>query len=251
MILLIPISAFSFVSTMFKWEWLIVFQLLHGGQCTYPCFPGVLLTSTPHNTFSKSLAALPHNHCRNNGQQWERNESCRNDYHQSSERILAEPAIEPATPCSHVHNATDWAMRLGLSGNGANGFERILCEVLIKELQECMDRCTGRRHITERMLKYRSTLYILLIIISTVIIDATLILSDLKDNLNNTVFQWPWQTSIFCFFPQRFLPFHTNQIVCNINEIVVCKALWFRTSLKYHSLALRIIPIHLCNWFKK
>ena len=27
--------------------------------------------------------------------------------HQSSERILAEPGIEPATSCSQVHNATD------------------------------------------------------------------------------------------------------------------------------------------------
>ena len=25
------------------------FQLYHSGQCTYPCFPGILLTSTPHN----------------------------------------------------------------------------------------------------------------------------------------------------------------------------------------------------------
>ena len=33
-------------------------------------------------------------------QQWDRNESCRNDYYQSSERILAEPGIEPATVCS-------------------------------------------------------------------------------------------------------------------------------------------------------
>ena len=39
---------------------------------------------------TKSLAALPRNHCRNNGQRLERNESCRNDHHQSSERILAE-----------------------------------------------------------------------------------------------------------------------------------------------------------------
>ena len=36
---------------------------------TYPCFPGVLLTSTPHNIPSKPLAAFPHNHCRNN-RQW-------------------------------------------------------------------------------------------------------------------------------------------------------------------------------------
>ena len=29
-----------------------VFQLYHSGQCTYPCFPGVLLTSTPHDILS-------------------------------------------------------------------------------------------------------------------------------------------------------------------------------------------------------
>ena len=43
-----------------------VFQLYHSGQCTYPCFPGVLLTSTPHSILSKPLAAFQHNHCRNN-----------------------------------------------------------------------------------------------------------------------------------------------------------------------------------------
>ena len=78
-------------------DWLIVwsltafstvFQLYHG-QCTYQCFPGVLLTSTLHNILSKPLAAFPHNHCRKNRQQWEGNESCRNDYHQSSEITLA------------------------------------------------------------------------------------------------------------------------------------------------------------------
>ena len=35
-----------------------VFQLYCGGKCTYPCFPGVLLTSTPHNILSKPLAAF-------------------------------------------------------------------------------------------------------------------------------------------------------------------------------------------------
>ena len=34
-------------------------------------------------------------------------ESCRNDYHQSAERILAEPGIEPVISCSQVRNATD------------------------------------------------------------------------------------------------------------------------------------------------
>ena len=46
----------------------IVFQLYYGGQCTNACFPGVLLTSIPHNSISKLLTAFPHNHCRNNGQ---------------------------------------------------------------------------------------------------------------------------------------------------------------------------------------
>ena len=30
-------------------QFLTVFQLCCGSQCTYPCFPGALLTSTPHN----------------------------------------------------------------------------------------------------------------------------------------------------------------------------------------------------------
>ena len=68
-------------------------------------FPGVLLTSIPRNIFSKALVAFPH--LRKNGQRRERNESCHNDYHQSSERILAEPGMEPATSCSEVLNATD------------------------------------------------------------------------------------------------------------------------------------------------
>ena len=71
------------------------------------------LTSATHNFLFKSLGASPHNHCQNNRQRWDRNESCRNDYHQSLERILAEPGIKPATSCSQVRNATDWAVGLG------------------------------------------------------------------------------------------------------------------------------------------
>ena len=41
-----------------------VFPLYHGGQLTYPCFPGVLLTSTLHYILSKPLATFPLNHCR-------------------------------------------------------------------------------------------------------------------------------------------------------------------------------------------
>ena len=36
-----------------------VFQLYRGGQCTYPCFPGVPLTSTLQNILSKPLADFP------------------------------------------------------------------------------------------------------------------------------------------------------------------------------------------------
>ena len=86
-----------------------VFQLYGSCQCSYPCFPGVLLTSTPHNNFSKPLAVFPHNHFRNNKQGWQRNESC----DQSLERILAEPGIEPVS-CSHVCNGKNWDMGLGV-----------------------------------------------------------------------------------------------------------------------------------------
>ena len=93
-----------------KWliDWMVfnavssVFQLYHGGQCTYPSFSGVLLTSTPHNILSMPLAAFQYNHCRNNRQRWESNDFCHNDYHQSSERILAKLGVEPATSCSQV-----------------------------------------------------------------------------------------------------------------------------------------------------
>ena len=36
-----------------------VFQLYCGGQCTYPCFPGVLITNAPHSILYKPLAAFP------------------------------------------------------------------------------------------------------------------------------------------------------------------------------------------------
>ena len=49
--------------------------------------------SSAHDILSKPRAAFPHNHCWNNRQQWERNESCCNDCHQSSESVLAEPEV--------------------------------------------------------------------------------------------------------------------------------------------------------------
>ena len=65
-----------------------VFQQLHRcGQCTYSCFPWVHFTST-HNILSKPLAA-PLNHRRTIGQRWDRNESCRNNYHQYTDPGVA------------------------------------------------------------------------------------------------------------------------------------------------------------------
>ena len=116
----------SLVSVPARYHWLIVwcltpfstvFQLYRGVQCTHPCFPVVLLSSNPRNILSKPLAAFPHNCCRISGQRWERNESWRNDYHQTLERILAELSIEPATSCSQFMYATDWAMGLDPARN--------------------------------------------------------------------------------------------------------------------------------------
>ena len=57
-------SGWMLIDRMIVWSltpFSTVFQLCCGGQCTYPCFPGVLLTSAPHNILSKPLAAFPHN----------------------------------------------------------------------------------------------------------------------------------------------------------------------------------------------
>ena len=47
-----------------------VYQLYRDGQCTYPFFPWVFLTSILHNILSKQLAAFPHNHRRNYSYLW-------------------------------------------------------------------------------------------------------------------------------------------------------------------------------------
>ena len=54
-----------------------VFQLFEAASAHINCF---LLTSAPQSILYNPLAAFPHNHCRNNGQQRERNECFRNDY---------------------------------------------------------------------------------------------------------------------------------------------------------------------------
>ena len=52
-----------------------------------------VFTSTLHNFLSKPPDAFLYNHCRNNGKQWERNDFCLIDYHQSSERKLTKSGI--------------------------------------------------------------------------------------------------------------------------------------------------------------
>ena len=39
-----------------------LFQFYRGGQCSYPCFPGIFFTSAANNRLSKPLAAFLHNH---------------------------------------------------------------------------------------------------------------------------------------------------------------------------------------------
>ena len=70
------------------------------------------------NILSKPLAAFPCNYYWNDGQLSERNESCCNDYHQSSERILAESGIKPpfSSPACHRLSLGEWGLiRWGLS----------------------------------------------------------------------------------------------------------------------------------------
>ena len=43
------------------------FRKISGSALAYPCFSGVLFTSTSHNILFKLLAAFPYNHCGNNG----------------------------------------------------------------------------------------------------------------------------------------------------------------------------------------
>ena len=78
-------------------EWFLssfstLFHLYCGSQCIYPCFPGVLLTSTLHNIPFKPLAVFPHNHCLNYGSSKKEKKTI-SDYHQSSDRKMAEPEV--------------------------------------------------------------------------------------------------------------------------------------------------------------
>ena len=56
----------------------------------------------------QATSAFTYNHHEDNGQQLE---SCPNDYHQASERILVKLWIEPATSCSQVLYTTGLATK--------------------------------------------------------------------------------------------------------------------------------------------
>ena len=100
----------------------ILFQLHRSGQCSYPCFPGVLFPSASHSILSKPLAAFRNNHRLNNGERWARSESCRNEDPHFRERMLTEPGIEPATSCSQVLHATDLAISTKKPNKGNRSF---------------------------------------------------------------------------------------------------------------------------------
>ena len=87
-------------------DWLNDNSIISGQPVHLSMLSGVLLTSTLNNILSMPLPTFLHNHCPNNRQQWERNESCLNHYHKSSERILAKPGIEPLTSCSLTSRTT-------------------------------------------------------------------------------------------------------------------------------------------------
>ena len=108
----------KFISCLLAWliDWLIVWCLtpfstlsrrtVHPPMLSWNSFLPVI--------YIKPLPGFQHSHCRNNGERWQRNESCRNNYHQSSERILAKPGIEAKTSCSQVLCATEWTLGLGV-----------------------------------------------------------------------------------------------------------------------------------------
>ena len=113
----------------------------------------------------QATGCFSHNHCWNNRQQWERNKSCCNDYHQSSERISAEPRIEPATSCSQVLYTIDWAIRLSLRKGGC-WFDSQLDQCLSKNWSYLSKQDYGPspfithfRHLKTRRKKLLKTLW--------------------------------------------------------------------------------------------
>ena len=180
------------------------------------------------------LAAFPHNHCQNNGQWWERNESCRIDWHQSLERILAEQGIKPVTSCSQVCYATDWAMELGIF--------LLVLKILASNLNKLLTYRNFKRATKGRLLAkcFSGVIHIVLHRIVTHY-------KALHPFPHNNTFWRPWKTSLlktlgkgeiarneqFLLFPQCFLPVwitfcHFLQIWnCCLQTFLVWKSLIF------------------------
>ena len=78
-----------------------VFQLYFGGQCTDPCFPGVLLTSTLHTILSNPQRLLSHITI------VKRMDSSERGMNPVEGKILAEPRIVVSTSCSQVLYTTN------------------------------------------------------------------------------------------------------------------------------------------------
>ena len=115
----------------------MLFQLRRDGQCTYPFFSWIFFTSTPHNTLSKPLAAYP-------GSGWV----------DPRVRPMFFPRIDYGH-CDRVHSSLTAAHCFGNGylGKQAVAWKEYCAEYLFKELMESMNRCTGRRDITEMLLK--------------------------------------------------------------------------------------------------
>ena len=83
------------------------FHVYRSGQCTYPCIPAVVLISSLHNIPPKPLAACQHNIVETMNSSERGMNLGAMTIHQSSEKLLADPGIEPATSCSQILHATD------------------------------------------------------------------------------------------------------------------------------------------------
>ena len=110
--------------------------MLHrGGQCTYPFFPGVLLTSSPYNILSKPLTAFPHVTVDETTDSIERG---MNPLAMTLINPLKEywpsPGIGTATCCPQLRNAADRGTGALLRSDGSCKLVKkkpIICEGLL------------------------------------------------------------------------------------------------------------------------
>ena len=127
------------------------------------------ITSTPHNILSQLLTAFPHNHCRNNRQRWERNES------QWLSLILGKNLIRAGDWTSDLQFSSPVRYRLSYEARptrqGNNGMVYFICYLrrsiynIYRSLQTLNGRvdcnCTDinsfvtwKRHVTFRRRKH-------------------------------------------------------------------------------------------------